>query len=100
MGLYLRNIETGQIKQVEADSAEFSKLKAERTSDGRFPLYEQTGAHDADPKISASDEEVVLRDRHDLPIADVTSDGVPKSDKSVEKLAAAGIDTVDKPSGK
>jgi hypothetical protein len=100
MGLYLRNIETGQIKEVEADSAEFEKLKDERTDDGRFPLYEQTGGHDADPKNASSDEEVALRERHDLPIHDVTSDGVPQSDKGVEKLEKAGVSTVDKPSGK
>jgi hypothetical protein len=100
MGLYLRNVETGAIKEVDPDSKEFNELKAQRTEDGRFPLYEQTSAADADPKNAASPEEVALRERHDLPISDVTSDGVAQSDKSVAVLEKAGADTVDPPSGK
>lgn len=100
MGLYLRNIVTGTIKDVEADSAEFEKLKRERTDDGRFPLYEQTGGHDADPKNQSSSYEVDGRSEYDLPIHDVTTDGVPQSDKGVTTLEKAGASTVDKPSGK
>lgn len=96
MGLYLRNLATGDIKQVESGSPEFAKLKQERTDDGRFPLYEQTGAHDADPKHSASEFEHDRRDRHKGPAHDVTTDGVPKSDAGVKRL---GVD-VDKPTGK
>ncbi len=100
MPYYLRNIETGTVKTVEPDSAEFYKLRAEKVESGRFPLYEQTSAPDADPKNAAAEEEVVLREQHDLPISDVTSDGVPMSDKSVAKLEKAGAATVDPPSGK
>lgn len=96
MPLYLRNIVTGKIETVDPDSSEFAKLKAERTDDGRFPLYEQTGAHDADPKNAASEYEVNARGEHDVPLHDVTSDGVGQSDAAVKKL---GSDT-DLPSGK
>jgi hypothetical protein len=92
---------TGDIKVVEPDSAEFHKLVAERIDDApNRPLYEQTSAGDADPKNSAAAEEVARREEHDLPIHDVTSDGVPQSDKSVAKLEKKGVDTVDPPSGK
>lgn len=76
---YMRNISTGEIKTVEPDSAEFNELKAERTDDGRFPLWEQTGAHDADPKVAAAEFEVVNRERFDADVHDVTSDGVLQS---------------------
>lgn len=100
MSVYLRNIVTGDIKVVDPDSAEFHKLVAERIEDSHRPLYEQTSAGDADPKNSAAAEEVARREEHDLPIHDVTSDGVPQSDKSVSKLEKQGVDTVDKPSAK
>lgn len=85
MPLYLRNLRTGEIKTVEADSPEFAKLKLERAEDGR-PLFEQTGPHDADPKNHASEYEVEHRGEHDVPLPDVTSDGVGQSAKSAEKL--------------
>lgn len=96
MGVYLRNLASGDIKQVDSDSPEFAKLKAARTDDGRFPLYEQTGAHDADPKGFASEFEYERRNRYDGPAHDVTSDGVPKSDAGVDRLGSG----TDKPTGK
>ncbi len=83
--LYLRNLESGAIKTVEADSAEFAKLKLERADNGR-PLYEQTGGHDADPKVQASEYEATHRSEHDAPIHDVTTDGVAQSAKTARKL--------------
>lgn len=82
---YMRNLETGDIKAVEQDSTEFAKLKAERAENGR-PLYEQTGGHDADPKVQASEYEVTHRSEHDAPIHDVTSDGVAQSARTARKL--------------
>lgn len=86
MGLHLRNIETGDIKVVEADSDELAALRRERTESGRFPLWEQTSAGDADPEKSAAAEEVQLRERHGLPLHDVTADGVGQSDRARAKL--------------
>jgi hypothetical protein len=79
MPLYLRNLETGKIVTVDPDSAEFQKLKAERTNDERFPLYEQTSSGDADPKQFASSYEVENRERWNADIADVTTDGILQS---------------------
>lgn len=85
MSLYLRNLRTGEIKTVEADSAEFAKLRLERAEDGR-PLFEQTGPHDADPKNHAAEYEVTHRGEYGVPLPDVTTDGVGQSAKSAEKL--------------
>jgi hypothetical protein len=79
MSNHLRNLRTGEIKTVDPDSAEFHKLKAERDEATGFPLWEQTGAHDADPKNASSDYEVENRSRFDADIADVTTDGVLQS---------------------
>lgn len=79
MALYLRNLKTGAIKTVEPDSKEFAAAKAERTDDGRFPLWEQTSAPDADPKNFGSDYEIANRSRWDAKIEDVTTDGVLQS---------------------
>lgn len=79
--LFLRNLQTGEIKLVDADSAEFVKLKAERV-DG-LPVYEQTGQHDAAP---VHPYEVEHRGEYDVPLSDVTTDGVGQSAKSAEKL--------------
>lgn len=79
MPLYLRNLKTGKIVTVEPETAEFAKLKAERTDDGRFPLYEQTSSADADPKQFASDYEVDRRSEWKADLADVTTDGVLQS---------------------
>lgn len=76
MALYLRNLQTGAIKTVEPDSDEFTKLKAERTDDGRFPLWEQTSKDDAAP---TEDYEVANRSRWDAKLADVTTDGILQS---------------------
>lgn len=80
----LRNIETGVIKVVERVSKEFEKLVAEKTKDGRFPVYEQTGEHDSDPATHAAPEEVAARSKWGLPLHDVTADGHPQSTKGVE----------------
>jgi hypothetical protein len=85
--VHLRNIESGAIKIVDTIDAEFAKLRAQRTKDGRFPLYEQTGAHDADPEHHASTEEVSARSKWGVPLPDVTADGVGQSDASAEQLA-------------
>src|SRR5213080_4984189 len=79
MSNYMRNLRTGEIKTVDPDSAEFHKLKAERDEASGFPLWEQTGAHDADPKVASSDFEVTNRSRFSADIADVTTDGVLQS---------------------
>jgi hypothetical protein len=79
MGNYMRNLRTGEIKVVDPDSADFHKLKAERDDDTGFPVWEQTGAHDADPKNASSDFEVENRSRFDAKIHDVTTDGVLQS---------------------
>jgi hypothetical protein len=85
--VHLRNLEDGTIKVVESASEEFAKLKAERTENGRFPLYEQTGAHDADPEGFASEEEVAARERWNVkPLSDVTADGVGISQKAKDKV--------------
>jgi hypothetical protein len=94
---YMRNISTGEIKTVEPDSAEFNKLKAERTGDGRFPLWEQTGAHDADPKAASSDFEVTNRSKWDADLHDVTTDGVLQSGDD-QFAAAAAASSSSKPS--
>lgn len=39
---YLRNVTTGTFRKVEDDSAEYRRLQKIKTSDGRFPLYEET----------------------------------------------------------
>jgi hypothetical protein len=86
--VHLRNIESGAIKVVDTISAEFAKLKGQRTKDDRFPLYEQTGAHDADPEHHASTEEVSARSKWGVqPLSDVTADGVGQSDASAAQLS-------------
>jgi hypothetical protein len=72
--IYLRNLETGEIKTVDSASEEFGKLKAERT--GQFPTWEQTSAGDADPLNHSSEYEIRHRQQWDAPIEDVTTDGV------------------------
>lgn len=47
MRLYLRNKATGEIRDVEADSAEFEKMKREVISNG-LPMWEQTSLPHAD----------------------------------------------------
>lgn len=84
MSLYLRNLQTGEIKTVEPDSKEFEKLRLERV--GSLPRYEQTGPHDADPKAFAHQYEVDHRSEFDVPLPDVTTDGSGQSAKSAEKL--------------
>lgn len=81
---FMRNLATGEIKTVEPDSKEFRKLQEQRDDNGR-PLFEQTGGHDADPKTFASEYEVERRAEHDLPLPDVTTDGIAQSAKSAEK---------------
>lgn len=41
---YLQHIESGEIKEVEADSLEFHSLVGERDDSNR-PVYQQQGAH-------------------------------------------------------
>jgi hypothetical protein len=74
--VYVRNLETGAIKTVDSASEEFGKLKAERTDDNRFPVWEQTSAGDADPENHSSDYEIRHRAQWDAPLHDVTTDGV------------------------
>ncbi|HEY7831790.1 MAG TPA: hypothetical protein VIC06_14605 [Solirubrobacteraceae bacterium] len=77
---FFRNVETGLVKVVDTASEEFAQLKREVTTDGRFPLWEQTGAHDADPENHATAEEVAERAKHGIqPLSDVTADGVGQS---------------------
>jgi hypothetical protein len=98
MPLHLRNIQTGNVKTVEPDSKEFADLKAERTDDGRFPLWEQTSAGDADPEQFASQYEVDHRSRWGVkPLSDVTTDGVGQSDKAA---ASDKTQDTDLPTGK
>lgn len=88
---FFRNIETGFVKLVDTASEEFAALKREVTRDGRFPLWEQTGAHDADPENHATAEEVAERSRHGVqPLSDVTADGVGQSEASA--VAGSRID--------
>lgn len=86
MAYYLRNLETGAIKTVEPDSDEFAKAKAERTKDGRFPLWEQTSQDDADPR---EDYEVRNRSQWDAKLHDVTTDGVRQSGPNAVGLVDA-----------
>jgi len=81
--VYLRNIETGVVKIVDTVEEEFAKLIHERIQGGRFPLWEQTGAHDADPEHHASAEEVASRSKWRVDhLSDVTADGVGQSTAS------------------
>lgn len=79
---YFRNLETGAIKQADPQSDDGAKLKAERTKDGRFPLWEQTSNADADPKAHAASYEVENREKWDAKIENVTTDGVLQSGPS------------------
>lgn len=86
MSAHYRNIETGEIKFVDPQGDESAALRKERTKNGRFPLWEQTGAHDADPANHAAPEEVAARSRWGVPLPDVTADGFGQSTASVEQL--------------
>lgn len=85
MPLFMRNLETGEIKTVEPDSKEFAACKAARADNG-LPLWEQTSAGDADPKTHASSYEVEHRELHDAPVHDVTTDGAAQSAKTAKKF--------------
>src|SRR5438105_3868375 len=87
MALYLRNIQTGAIKTVDPDSKEFADAKEQRTDDGRFPLWEQTGQHDAAPR---EDYEVANRSKWDAKLPDVTTDGVLQSGQHAAGAAIGG----------
>lgn len=83
--VHLRNIETGAIEVVDRASKKYEDLVAQKTKDGRFPVHEATGVHDADPATHAAPEEVEARSRWGLPLPDVTADGLPQSSKGVEE---------------
>ena len=105
--VFFRNIESGEIKVLETDgdAAEIRTLKSGRTEDGRFPLWEQTSAGDADPELYSSAGEVVARRRWaepaGLPVSDVTADGQGQSQRArraLDELAAhRGDRTKDSP---
>jgi hypothetical protein len=89
--VHLRNIETGAIKVCETVSDEFANLRAERTKSGRFPLWEQTGAHDADPENHATKEEAQARSSFGVPASDVTADGIGKSEATEAVLSKSRV---------
>lgn len=77
MIVYLRNVQTGEIREVERDSDEMREILTEvyDTGDGRaYPRWEQTGDH-AVRRIDSGDVDVPADlGYEDKPLADLTTD--------------------------
>ncbi len=86
MPAFLRHIITGETKQLESWTPEWEAARLERDANG-YPVWEETGAHDAVPEEFAHPDEVASREQHNvLPLSDVTADGVPTSVAGAAKL--------------
>src|ERR1700757_603567 len=88
--LFLRNLETGKILEVEPFDEKHLEVRLKRDSDGHF-VWEETSPADADPEKYAHPDEVAARRQWGVtPLSFVKADGTPTS-KAAEK-AVAGRD--------
>lgn len=86
--LFLRNIKTGEIKELEPFSDEHVKIRLDRTDDDRRYVWEATSSADADPEQYAHPDEVAARRRWGVtPLSFVKADGTPTSEAAAEALA-------------
>ncbi len=86
MPAFLRHIITGEIRKLESWTPEWERARMERDGNG-YPVWEETGAHDAAPEVYAHPDEVASRESHGVhPLSDVTADGVPTSVAGAAKL--------------